>query len=156
MVELDEDGELAVEGRQTSAEGLGQWARSFVQAHPQAQVTIRSAGAALVADLYEARQQLRDGGVRDIKEEVLPAAPQRTLRTPLQVRNRLNGWQERFAQAPELVRDPGQAAQAELEQVARRRQELADLGSLLGTYAQRLDEMLRQYRAASQPGGPRP
>ena len=155
MVQIGPRGDLLADGQPVEAAALSQWAAALVAAHPKAQVVVRSSGLAMVGDLHEVRLQLRQAGVSDVREEVVPAPPAAVLRTEAHVRARLAWWQGRFANAAELVRDPAQAAGEEAVLAAQRSAELAQMRDLLGQYVERLNELTTKYctstRPASQP-----
>ena len=151
MVEVYSDGQLLADGQPMAGEALEAWARRLAAAHAQAQVTVRAAGSAPVQHVWQVRRALAEAGVADVREEVIPAAPVWLLRSPADIQGRLTWWRGRFAQASELVRDPADQARAELEDIQRRRSELARLGDLLEQYSRKLGQQVQQHQAASQP-----
>ncbi len=150
-LDVDRFGRYFIDGRPIEPQRLSEWARGYLARHEEGQVVIRPAARSLTYDVERARQELRFGGVRDI--ETRPLAPDSEIlpRTPAQARQSLEWWAAQFADARDLLGDPGADAQVVLRQIEAQRRQLDALDALWGEYAQQLRDRLDQYRATTQP-----
>ena len=81
MVDLDEDGRAAVDGKKLDGEELTEWARRFLLRHSCAEVELRIAGETRAWDIEQARRAIQIGGIVDVRQEVLPP-PRRAIAPP--------------------------------------------------------------------------
>jgi len=151
LLEIDRFGRLRAAGRPIQAAELGKWAQEYVARHAKGQVHVRADGRALVFDVERATEELRIGGVQDII--VTRLVPQGVVlpRTPQQARQKLKWWAGQFKNAKELLRDPGEEAQAVLEQINRDIQYLKATQAMWGEYSAHLRTALNRYKATTQP-----
>ena len=150
LLEIDRFGRFRVAGRGILATDLEKWAQRYVTKHPRGQVHIRAAGRALVADVARARDELRVGGVDEI--EVTRLVPEGAIlpRTAAQADQELTWWAWKFQNAKDLIRDPGEQAEATLKQIAQDIQRLQATQTMWQSYASRLRKAMNEYKKASK------
>lgn len=150
-LDVDRFGRYFIDGQPVEPRMLSEWARGYLARHEKGQVVIRPAARSLTYDVERARQELRFGGVRDIETRPLPPDSEILPRTPDQARRSLQWWAAQFADARDLLGDPGEDAELVLRQIEAQRRQLEALNALWGEYAQQLRDRLDQYRATTQP-----
>jgi hypothetical protein len=155
MLEIDRFGTTRIDGRELYGEKLQDWATKYIDRHERGQVVIRAAARAMVHDVETARMDLRIGGVRDFVVQRLTAEGQILPRTAGQAKRVLKEWEHKFANAHELIREPGQQAQRVLDQVALEVRSLEARQNMLKEYAAHLRQSLKGYKASTQPAGKR-
>jgi len=153
VLEIDRFGQLMIEGKPIAPAKLHHWGRDFINKHEHGRVILRAAGRALVFDVERARIELRVGGVRDFQVQRLTPTGAILPRTPAQAAEALQWWPKRFANAKELIRDPGDDAADTLKQISQRLEELDAQKAMWGEYAEHLRVALKKYRASTQPAG---
>jgi len=157
LVEIDGTGTVRIEGRARTAEQLQEWATKYIDRHERGMVVIRAAGRALVHDVAAARLNLRLGGVREFEVQRIPVDGELLPRTPTQAAQALKDWDDEFANAHELIHEPGGQAVRTLDRVQLRMQEMESRRKLLAEYAEKLRRSLERYKVSTQPaGGARP
>jgi hypothetical protein len=155
LLEIDRSGRLQIDGRRVGPDGLTAWAAAFHRRHDKPRVVIRPHPRALMWDVTRARSELALGGVRDVElRYVSPAAPA-LPRTPEQARRRLRGWDEKFANPREFIREPAVEADRTLARIGREIEDLKARRALWEEYAQHLRQALEAYKASTQPAGNR-
>jgi len=154
LLEVDCFGRYVLDGQPIQPEQLSDWARRYIARHARGQVVVRVDARALAFDIAQARQALAAGGVQDIEVRHLPPAGELLPRTTRQARRSLDWWAKRFANAEELISDPGQDARAALEQIRLQLRRLEAAGELWADYAGQLRAQLRAYEASTQPAQP--
>ena len=114
---------------------------------------IRAAGKAIVHDVEQVRMELRLGGAWETEIIRLPAEDAVLPRTPDQLQRQLKWWDNQFANAQDLIRDPAEDAQAVLQQIQRDLQVLQATQGLWEQYAKNLRQKMETYKASTQPAG---
>lgn len=153
LLEIDRFGRMRVDGRPVTAEQLEEWASEFIERHEHGQVVIRSAGRALVHDVEKAHLHLRLGGVREFAFQRVPPQGEVLPRTAKEAKRHLKGWENKFANARELIHEPGQQAQRVLDQITLELQSTEARKSMLKEYSAHLRQALARYRSTTRPAG---
>jgi len=146
LLEIDRFGRLRLAGQAIAVTDLEKWAGAYVTKHPRGRVDIRAAGRAMVGDVARARDELRVGGVDEI--EVTRLTPEGDLlpRTAQQADREIKWWRWKFQNAKDLIRDPGEQAEATLKQIEKDVRQLQATQALWRAYAERLRKTLDEYR----------
>jgi hypothetical protein len=160
MMEVDRLGQFWIDGKKVAQKDVAPWATQYIADHEKGQVVIRAAGEAMVDDVVRARSELWMGNVRNIEEEKLPAARTVLPRTSGQLDQAMEEWAKRFANPKDYIDEPGELASRELANVQEQSKESAAQRELWDSYAKRLGEAIKQYKASTQPAkggaGPAP
>jgi len=152
LLEVDPFGRVRVDGKpMATPEAIQAWATKYIQRHERGMVVIRAAGKAMVHDVADARLNLRLGGVREFDVQRVPPDTAILPRTPEQARRMLEDWEGKFANARELIHDPGEQAQRVLDQMALHLRRMEARKNMLQEYEAHLRKALKGYRATSQP-----
>ena len=153
MLEIDRFGQVRVGGKTLTGEQLQEWAEKYIQRHEKGMVVIRAAGKALVQDVADSKLNLRLGGVREFDVQRVPPATDVLPRTAGQAKRALEKWDDKFANAHELIRDPGEQARRALDQMELHLREMDARKEMLKEYAAHLRKALARYKATTQPTG---
>ncbi len=153
MIEIDPFGRLRLDGRPILLSDVREWAEQFIAKYPKGFVQIRAAGKAIVHDVEQVRMELRLGGAWETEIIRLPAEDAVLPRTPDQLQRQLKWWDNQFANAQDLIRDPAEDAQAVLQQIQRDLQVLQATQGLWEQYAKNLRQKMETYKASTQPAG---
>jgi hypothetical protein len=117
MIDIDPDGQLAVDGQALATEKLEDWAGKLSRDHPKAKVIVRPDPKATVGQVQWVLETVRLGGIFDTDVERL----RRQVELPRTAADRqrlLAAWAGRFAEPAEQVVPPSQQV-AELLPVLR-------------------------------------
>lgn len=101
-------------------------------------------------DVTRARSELRFGGVRDFDLRYRSGDARVVPRTSEQVGSMLDRWRERFSNPQDFIRDPGEESEEILERVNSRIERLETHRDLLEQYAEQLEVMRADYKAAAE------
>ncbi len=150
LLEIDGDGRLQIDGEDISADDLSDWAEAFRRRHSRPRVVIRPDPEAMMWDVTRARSELRFGGVRDFDLRYRSGDARVVPRTSEQVGSMLDRWRERFSNPQDFIRDPGEESEEILERVNSRIERLETHRDLLEQYAEQLEVMRADYKAAAE------
>lgn len=142
LLEIDPNGEMAVDGLPITMGKLAAWADAFSTRHKRGRVVIRSAAETPAGLAPEAQSELKLGGVYDFEFRVAPAFPPLLPRTDAQLEAATREWRERFAHPEDQLDDPGKMAEDVLKQIEASRENLQRIDALWARYA----EFLRTRR----------
>jgi len=151
LLDIDRFGRTRIDNKTLTGEQLQKWAEKYIQRHEKGMVVIRAAGKALVHDVANARLNLRLGGVREFDVQRVPPRTEVLPRTVEQAKRSLEEWDEKFANARELIREPGQQAQRVLDQIELHLRATDARREMLKEYAAHLRKALSRYQASTQP-----
>ena len=151
LVEIDRFGRASVDGKIMIGEEIEEWATDYILKHERGMVVIRAAGRAFVHDVAATQLSLRLGGMREFDVQRIRAAGTILPRTLDQAKRSLTEWEDKFANAHELIREPGQQAQRLLEQIRQDTRLIEARRKMLEQYAEELSKSLGRYRATTQP-----
>jgi len=151
MVEIDRFGTVRIDGQAMSPDELQAWATKYIERHERGMVVIRAAGGALVRDVADTRLNLRLGGVREFNVQRITPEGELLPRTAEQAKRALKQWDDKFANAHELIHEPGGQARRLLDRIDLRLREMDARKALLDEYAAHLRRSLRRYKASTQP-----
>ncbi len=150
MIDIDPDGQLAVDGQALATEKLEDWAGKLSRDHPQAKVVVRPDPKARMGDVQWVLETVRLGGIFDTEVERL----RRQVELPRTAADRqrlLNEWAKKFSEPAEQVVPPATQV-AEVLPVLRsnlaRQQRQAEV---LQEYIEDLTRLAAQHAEADEP-----
>jgi len=141
LLEIDPNGEMAVDGLPITMDKLAAWADAFSTRHKRGRVVIRSAAETPAGLAPEAQSELKLGGVYDFEFRVAPAFPPLLPRTDAQLQAAMREWRERFAQSEDPLDDPDKMAEDVLKQIEADRENLRRIDAIRARYAEFLDAL---------------
>ena len=150
VLDIDPLGGLFLDGQASRLDELVGRAQAYIRSHQQGEVVIRAAGEARVWDVEQARQELIFGGVREIQVERLSPQEFPMPRTGGQAADSLRWWRRELTDPQELIR-PFQTAERALADVRRQREQLEVMRAIWRDYQDRLEQLLAERQAATQP-----
>jgi hypothetical protein len=147
---VDHLGRIEMDGRPMSPEDVAAAAKQFLSLHAQGAADVRLSGRALVFDQERLRDILQEAGLTDVSFRRLTGGEEVLPRTAAQAAKSIAWWKQQFAQAKDLLTDPGEDAAAALAGIQRQRKELQALAELWADYADQVSALAAEYRARRQ------
>jgi hypothetical protein len=154
LLEIDRNGQMTLGGEAVTMDSLTQWAEKFSERHKHGRVVIRSDAETPAGYAPQAELELKVGGVFEFEHRTASSALPLPPRTPVQLQEAMNSWQQRFAEPQEQIDDPADQAQAVLRQIQAKREEAKRLDALWADYERALRKELDSYqrrRSADRP-----
>jgi biopolymer transport protein ExbD len=151
IIELDRLGRCSLNGREIPDDELTNWGQKYIEDHSKGQVTLRVDGKALAYDIRHVQEQLRLAGIYDVDPYILQPSVAILPRSADEAKTELKGWDNKFQNPREFIRDPGQEVQELLGQIQVQQEELKNLQEIYGDYAQHLQAAAKKYQATSKP-----
>jgi len=148
---VDAFGRIDLEGDPVAPSEIAGAVKKLLARHARCSAEVRLDPRALVYDRERLAAILAHAGLTDVTFRMRGLTEDLMPRTPEQAVKAIAWWKEQFAQAKELLSDPGQDAAVVLKLIAKRRKQLRATNELWGDYEVQLAKLLADYRAKAKP-----
>jgi truncated hemoglobin YjbI len=143
---IDQFGRMELEGQPVWPEDLSGLVKKFLARHAQGTADVRVDLRALEYDRQRLSALLQEAGMTDItfRPRQLPVII--LPRSPAEAARALEQWKEQFANARDMIGDPGLDAQAVLETIQQTARQAQEQAKMLEEYRGKLSRMLEEYK----------
>jgi len=148
---VDAFGRIDLEGAPVAPSEIAGAVKKLLARHARCSADVRLDPRALVYDRERLAAILAQAGLTDVTFRMRGLTEDLMPRTGQQAVKAIAWWKEQFAQAKDLLSDPGQDAAVVLKLIAKRRKQLRATSELWGDYAAQLTRLLADYRAKAKP-----